>query len=62
MKKAGLIETEQDGFWTNYFLRRWNKAYESVTCCVKSLLKKNKIIKSDIRKMKNIDRTKLCCK
>ena len=62
MKDVGLIDTEQDGFWTNYFLRKGNKSHESVLCCVKSLLKDDAVIKNDFKKMKRIDRSKLCCK
>jgi len=62
MKEVGLIGTEQDGFWTNYFLRKGNKAHENVLCCVKSLLREDKVIEADCKKLKNIDRTKLCCR
>jgi len=62
MKEAGLIETEQDGFWSNYFLCKGNKAQEDVACCIKKLLKGDKIIKSDLKKLEKVDRTKLCCK
>ncbi|MCA9407963.1 MAG: winged helix-turn-helix transcriptional regulator [Candidatus Omnitrophica bacterium] len=62
MKEAGLIETEQDGFWTNYFLRKGSKAQESVACCIKSLLKGDSVIKEDLRKLKMVNRTKLCCR
>lgn len=62
MKEAGLIGTEQDGFWTNYFLRKGGKAHENVLRCVKSLLKDDTTVKSDLRKLDKIDRTKLCCR
>lgn len=62
MKETGLIETEQDGFWTNYFLSNGNQAHKNVVRCVKSLLRNDKIIKADLKKLKEVDRTKLCCK
>jgi len=60
MKELGLIETEQDGLWTNYFLRKGDKAQESVVCCIKSLLKQDKVIKADRQRLKKVDRTRLC--
>jgi ArsR family transcriptional regulator len=62
MKDVGLIDTQQDGFWTNYFLRKGSKTYESVLVCVKSLLKDDKTILSDVKKLQSVDRSKLCCK
>lgn len=62
MKEVGLISDEQDGFWSNYFLRKSSKAQESVLCCIKFLLKGDKDIQSDIKKLKKVDRTKMCCK
>lgn len=62
MKEAGLIETEQDGFWTNYYLSKGTKAREDVLCCIKILLKNDKTVRSDLAKVKGLDRTKLCCR
>ena len=62
MKQVGLVSDEQDRFWTNYFLCKNSKAQESVLCCIKYLLKGDKVIKSDLKKLAEVDRTKLCCK
>lgn len=62
MKEVGLIETEQDGFWTNYFLRKGNKAQENVLCCIKTLLKGDQTIQADLAKVARLDRTQLCCR
>ena len=62
MKEVGLVADEQDGFWSNYFLCKSSKAQESVLCCIKFLLKGDKDIQSDLKKLKKVDRTKLCCK
>lgn len=62
MKEVGLIGDEQDGFWTNYYLRKGNKSQEDVLYCIKALLKGDKVVKADTDKLKKIDRTKLCCK
>jgi len=61
MKESGLIGDEQDGFWTNYYLIKGRQEKESVMCCIKSLLKGDKIIKGDFERLKKADRTKLCC-
>lgn len=62
MKEVGLIVDEQDRFWTNYFLCKSSKTQESVLCCIKFLLKGDRVIQSDLEKLKKVDRTKLCCK
>ena len=62
MKEAGLVEDEQDRFWTNYYLRKKDKAQASVLCCLQHLLKGDKVISSDLKKLKKVDRTKMCCK
>ena len=61
MKESGLIGDEQDGFWTNYFLIKGTKEKESVMCCIQSLLKGDKIIQDDLKQLKKVDRTKICC-
>lgn len=60
MKDAGLIDSEQDGFWTNYYLRKGNPSQESVLRCVKSLLNDDEMIKRDLETIKATERSKLC--
>ena len=62
MKVAGLIDMRQDGLWTNYFLCRGDQAHREVVCCIKSLLRGDRVIQADLQKLKNTKRTKLCCK
>ena len=62
MKEAGLIGTEQDGFWTNYFLRQTGKPQDAVLSCIKTLVKGDRVIKNDLKKLNGLDRTKLCCR
>ena len=62
MKKADLIEDERDGFWTNYYLKT-----ESVQCKVlmnhiKRWLTDDKVIQSDIKRLRSANRKKLCCR
>lgn len=63
LKSAGLIDCEQDGFWTNYFMAKPEDACaKALIGCVNKWLNDNKIVKNDARKAKNINRKKLCCK
>lgn len=61
MKAAGLIDDEQDGLWTNYFLRKTTATGEDILHCIKSLLKNDAIIKSDLAKSRKVERT-MCCR
>ena len=61
LKKAGIIETEQDSFWTNYFLKPGNKYAKALSSFMKQWLDEDTIIKQDIVKVKKADREKLCC-
>lgn len=61
MKESGLVGDEQDGFWTNYFLRN-SQGINKVVSWVKSFLKDDKVIKVDMERLKKVDRTKICCK
>jgi ArsR family transcriptional regulator len=60
MKQAGLIGTEKDGFWTNYFLRKSSKAGEDVLGCIRHLLRNDAVIKADAGRAKTVDRTGCC--
>jgi len=62
MKEAGLAGDEQDGFWTNYFLKKGSKEREKIMGCIKSLLKGDKVIREDLERFRKADRTKICCK
>ena len=59
MKEAGLVGDEQDGFWTNYFLKK-NYAGRNVIRWVKSFLREDKIIKEDKERLKKVNRAKVC--
>ena len=63
LRSAGLIDGEQDGFWTNYFIAKSKDRHvKMLLTCVHKWLNEDAVIKSDARKAKNIDRRKLCCK
>ena len=58
---AGLIGCEQDGFWTNYYLRRpGSKSAGALVFCVGRALTGNRTLKGDLDKLRHIDRRKLC--
>jgi ArsR family transcriptional regulator len=62
LRKAGLIGTEQDSFWTNYYVSPDNRYAEEITDLIRGWLKDDEIIKQDKDKVKKADREKLCCK
>jgi ArsR family transcriptional regulator, arsenate/arsenite/antimonite-responsive transcriptional repressor len=62
MKKAGLIESEQEGFWTNYYLSEKDKCAMAVMRNLKTWLNDDAVIKADLQKAKKANRQKLCHK
>jgi ArsR family transcriptional regulator len=63
LKRAGLIQSEQSGFWTDYFVCKEDKG-EAKKLCQKfcKLLDDDAVIKKDLAKAKNAKRLALCCK
>lgn len=61
LKKAGLVESEKEGFWTDYFIKGNNKYASTVLVLIEKWLNNNDVIKKDLEKMKRADRKKLCC-
>ena len=57
---AGIIGSEQDRFWTNYYLRKDNPALRALLRCLSSHLSGEGIIKKDRRKLKKVNRSCLC--
>lgn len=62
LNEAGLIDNEQDRFWTNYFLRADKGDIKKFLSCLSRELNKEAVIKQDSKKMKRINRSLLCCK
>jgi ArsR family transcriptional regulator, arsenate/arsenite/antimonite-responsive transcriptional repressor len=62
MKKAGLIESEQEGFWTNYYISEKDKCAMAVMRNLKTWLNDDAVIKADLKKAKKANRQKLCIK
>ncbi|MFH1783308.1 MAG: metalloregulator ArsR/SmtB family transcription factor [bacterium] len=59
---AGLISDEQASFWTDYRINNRDKCSEVLMSNINRWLSDEKLIKEDLKKAKNIDRRKLCCK
>jgi len=60
--KAGLIDSEQDGFWTNYFISPKNDYTKKQLKILSSWLNDESIIKDDLRKSEKAKRDNLCGK
>jgi ArsR family transcriptional regulator, arsenate/arsenite/antimonite-responsive transcriptional repressor len=59
---AGILEYEQDGFWTNYFIRPDNAYAAALVLQLGLWLKKDAIVKDDLKKARTARRETLCCK
>jgi len=62
LKNAGLIESEKNGFWTDYCLIETGKHIELIIKQFKRLCVNDNLVKSDLEKIKKANRQKLCCK
>lgn len=63
LKAAGLIDGEQKGFWTDYFMTRPAGIHErKLVDCILAWLDGNTVIEDDRRRSGAADRQKLCCK
>lgn len=58
---AGLLGSEQDHFWTNYYLKKDNLYADVLLPCLRKWLLREKIIRQDLRKIKTVDR-RICLK
>ncbi|MGA1840237.1 MAG: ArsR/SmtB family transcription factor [bacterium] len=59
---AGLIEREQDGFWTNYYLKKDNQYSKALLRNLKLWLNEDETIKEDLKKAKKANRAELFSK
>jgi len=59
---SGLVASEQDGYWTNYYLATGNQYARSLLGNLRYWLNGDSVIKEDRRKAGKADRKKLCCK
>jgi len=57
---AGIIDSEQDRFWTNYYLKGDSRALKGLLGCLSRRLSGEEIIKKDARKLRKVNRACLC--
>jgi ArsR family transcriptional regulator len=63
LKATGLIDDEQEGFWTNYYINESCCSYaKPLMKHVQSWLNADPAIKADLERSKKVSRSKLCCK
>ena len=62
LKQAGIIDYEQDGFFTNYYLYPANKYAEQMLKDMEGWLDKETLVVNDAEKMKKAERQRLCAK
>lgn len=60
LKRAKIIGSEQDRFWTNYYLRKDKDVLRTLLRCLRKHLSGDNIIKKDARKLKKVNRACLC--
>ncbi|MHA1655264.1 MAG: ArsR/SmtB family transcription factor [Candidatus Heimdallarchaeota archaeon] len=59
---AGFIDSEQDGFWTNYFISPKSDYAKKLLKLLSIWLNDESVIREDLKKVKKANREKLCCK
>ena len=62
MKKAGIIQDEKDGFWTNYILCCNDSKTKIILDYLKNWVLRDCVAMSDLAKLKTIDRKMIFCK
>ena len=58
---AGIIASEQDRLWTNYFLRDDDRGFQAMLSCLKRCFKEDPSFERDSKRFNKVDREKLCC-
>lgn len=62
ISSAGLIESEQDGFWTNYFICPKSDYARKLLELLSLWLNDDSVVKEDLKRASSTNRKKLCCK
>ena len=60
--RSGLIKSEQDGFWTNYYIKADNQYGRILLNNLRQWLNDDNVIKKDLEKAKKSNRAELCSK
>ena len=61
LRDAGLIQSEQDSFWTNHFIGTNNAYARAITALMRRWITDDAIIQHDRARLKQAQRQKLCC-
>lgn len=61
MKQAGLVDDEQDGFWTNYYLKKSDTFSLDLLNVIKKKLKNDRVVREDAQRLGKVDRKDICC-
>jgi ArsR family transcriptional regulator len=59
---AGVIASEQDRLWTNYYLRVEDQRLQAMLSCLKRCFREESEFKHDSGQLNKADRGKLCCR
>ncbi len=59
---AGIIASEQDRLWTNYYLRGDDQRFQVLLPCLKRCFKEELAFGQDSKQLDKADRGKLCCR
>ena len=59
---AGFVDSEQDGYWTNYFLKPKNGYAKVLLASLRGWIGDDRVVMGDLVKVKKADRKKLCCR
>jgi ArsR family transcriptional regulator, arsenate/arsenite/antimonite-responsive transcriptional repressor len=63
LKSVGLINEEQHGFWTDYFLNKPDGAYGKVLMShIRTWLNDDNVVSRDRERAREVNRFELCCK
>ncbi|OFZ71231.1 MAG: hypothetical protein A2451_14015, partial [Bdellovibrionales bacterium RIFOXYC2_FULL_39_8] len=62
LKEAGLISSEQDGFWTNYYLSKELFKNHKFIKLILDEVQELKDVQQRTKQIQSLERKKLCCK
>ncbi|MDX9703082.1 MAG: metalloregulator ArsR/SmtB family transcription factor [Candidatus Auribacterota bacterium] len=61
LKSAGLICSEQEGFWTNYYIKDADTMYGRILLSnIREWINEDRIVAEDLIKAKESDRNSIC--
>jgi len=60
--KAGLIDSEKDGFWTNYFIAPKDEYAKKLLQLLSNWLNDEEVVREDLKRSEKANRENLCCR